>query len=92
MSRKDSKEPLYPLICYSFNSDRILLPHTKTIEETLKLLHYYLDMPKEADIELTTNWNGHKDRVRIVAHVWPFIAGAVDEIKVTTYEKSPLSP
>jgi hypothetical protein len=49
-------------------------------------------MPKDEDIELTTKWNGSSDRVRLVAHVWPYIAGAVDEIKVLTYPKGPLSP
>jgi hypothetical protein len=32
MSSKDKKEPAYPLILYHYNSDKILLPHTKTIE------------------------------------------------------------
>ncbi|PVF94318.1 hypothetical protein CPB86DRAFT_776702 [Serendipita vermifera] len=89
-SSKDKKEPAYPLILYTYNSDKILLPHTKTIEETLKLLQYYLEMPKNDDVELTTKWGSHW--VRLVAHTWPYIAGAVDEIKVTTYEKGPLSP
>lgn len=62
------------------------------LQETVKLLEYYLEMPKNHDIELTTKWNGNSDRVRLVAHVWPYIAGAVDEIKVVTYEKGLLSP
>ncbi|CCA72992.1 hypothetical protein PIIN_06947 [Serendipita indica DSM 11827] len=86
----DRPTPQYPLICFTYESDRILLPHTKTLEETTKLLRYYLNLPKDEDIELTTKWSNHS--VRIVSHVWPYIGGAVEDIKVTTFEKSPLSP
>ena len=61
-----------------------------TVQETLKLLQYYLNLPKDEDIELTAKWG--KESVRIVSHVWPYIGGAVEDIKVTTYEKGPLSP
>ncbi|KAG8825957.1 hypothetical protein FRC18_010183 [Serendipita sp. 400] len=94
MSTRTSSDrtPQYPLICFSHNQDRILLPHTKTLEETVKLLHYYLDLPKDDDIELTAKWGGHKEWVRIVQHVWPYIGGTIEDIKVTTYAKGPLSP
>jgi hypothetical protein len=49
-------------------------------------------MPKDEDIELTTKWGSHGDRVRLVAHTWPYIAGSVEDVRVVTYAKGPLSP
>lgn len=56
------------------------------------MLEYYLDLPKGDDIELSTKWGSHSERVRLVAHTWPYIAGAVDDVRVVTYEKGVLSP